>query len=218
MTRRTDTGGRLLIGLTGNIATGKSTVAEMLARLGALTIDADKVAHRVMQPGTRVHSEILDVFGSQILTDGGHIDRRRLGELVFTDEEALKQLEAIVHPATLEAIEDLISSASEDVVVIEAIKLVESGLAERCDNVWVTTCRPEQQIERIMDARGLTRAQARQRVEAQVSQDTHVARADVVVDNSGSISETWEQVLEAWRSLVGPVADPTPPPLGNECS
>jgi dephospho-CoA kinase len=198
----------LLIGLTGNIATGKSTVARMLVDLGAVAIDADKVAHRVMRPGTRVHAEIVETFGPQILTPDGDIDRKRLGRLVFADQEALAQLEAIVHPATLEAIDCRIAAASADVVVVEAIKLVESGLADKCDSVWVTTCRPEQQIARILEERDLTREEARQRVEAQRSREgpgwaTGRAQADVVIDNSGSRAATWRQVVEAWRRTVG---------------
>ena len=192
----------VVIGLTGNIATGKSTVAKMLANLGARTIDADKVAHRVMRPGTQAHKEIVEAFGSQVLTADGEINRKQLGNLVFTDEKALARLEAIVHPATLKAIDRRVAASTTDVVVIEAIKLIESGLADRCDSVWVTTCRPDQQIERIMADRGMNQAEARQRVEAQRPQEERVARADVVIDNAGPLSATWEQVLAAWQHVV----------------
>ncbi len=215
----------LLIGLTGKIATGKSTVARMLSALGAVTIDADRVAHRVMRPGTPVHAEVVEAFGPQILTPDGDIDRRRLGRLVFADQDALARLEAIVHPATLEAVDRRIAATSADVVVIEAIKLIESGLADRCHSVWVTTCRPEQQIARIVEERDLSRDEARQRVEAQrlhgstqLPGDAGWAQADVVIDNSGSRAATWQQVVAAWRRLVGD-ADPVPEyPLGNERS
>ncbi len=200
---REGNGGPLLIGLTGNIATGKSTVARMLAQLGAETIDADKVAHEVMRSGSEAHHEIVDAFGRQILTAEGTIDRKRLGHLVFSDEDALARLEGIVHPATLAEIERRIAATSAEVIVIEAIKLFESGLAQRCDSVWVTVCRPEQQIERIVEGRDLSRAEARQRVEAQRPQEERAARADVVIDNSGSLSATRGQVLVAWRQVVG---------------
>jgi len=204
----------LLIGLTGKIATGKSTVAKMLADLGAMTIDADRVAHRVMRFGARVRAKIVEAFGPQVLTPDGEIDRERLGRLVFADETALSRLEAIVHPPTLEAIDRRISAASADVVVIEAIKLIESGLADKCRSVWVTTCRPEQQVARIVAERDRTPAEARQRVEAQGPQEELVAHADVVIDNSGSRSATWRQVVAAWRRVVG--TDPaTGPSLGN---
>lgn len=198
----------LLIGLTGNIATGKSTVAGMLADLGAMTIDADKVAHHVMRPGTPAYAEIVETFGpgspggTQILTPDGDIDRKQLGRLVFADQEALARLEAIVHPATLKAIDERIAVTSADVVVIEAIKLIESGLADRCDSVWVTTCRKEQQIARIVEDRDLSRDEARQQVEAQRPPEERIARADVVIDNSGSRHATWQQVVAAWRRVV----------------
>ena len=195
-------GDPVLIGLTGNIATGKSTVARMLVDLGAEDIDADKVAHGVMRPGEPAHSAIVDAFGAEVLSADGTIDRKRLGQLVFSDPEALEHLEAIVHPTTVRAIEDRIAGSPADVIVIEAIKLFESGLAQRCDIVWVTTCRRDQQIQRLMEGRGLTRAEARQRVDAQRPQEERAALADVVIDNSGSLAETRQQVAEAWNRTV----------------
>lgn len=192
----------LLIGLTGNIGTGKSTVARMLAKQGAHTIDADKVAHEVMRPGTPVHRQIVEAFGPDILTPGGEIDRKRLGAQVFADAAALKELEALVHPATLQAIQRRVRATSADVVVIEAIKLVEVGLADVCDSVWVTTCRSEQQVHRIMVGRGLSRAEAEQRVRAQPPQEDKIARADVVIDTSGTLSQTREQARSAWEQLI----------------
>jgi dephospho-CoA kinase len=192
-----------LIGITGNIGTGKSTVADMLADLGAETIDADKVAHRVMRRGTEAHDRIVEAFGGQILMPDGEIDRRKLGEIVFNDRQALARLEAIVHPATLEGIDRRVASAPTDVVAVEAIKLIESGLADRCDSVWVVTCRREQQIERLIRHRDLSREEARQRVEAQPPPEEKVARADVVIDNSGSLSATREQIEAAWDEVMG---------------
>jgi dephospho-CoA kinase len=199
--------GPTIVGLTGNIGTGKSTVAAMLASLGAYVIDADKVAHEVMRPGTRVHAQIVDVFGPRVVTAGGEIDRQRLGAIVFSDPTSLKRLEAIVHPATLEAIERRIAATCADVVVIEAIKLIESSLAEKCDSVWVTRCRQEQQIERIMRARDLSQAAAKKRIEAQPPQEEKVACADVVIDNAGSLSATREQVEAAWEETIENTSD-----------
>jgi dephospho-CoA kinase len=191
-----------IIGLTGNIGTGKSTVAAMLAGLGADVIDADKVAHQVMRFGTSVYDQIVDAFGPGILAADGEIDRGQLGAVVFSNPGELARLEAIVHPATIRAIERRIACTDAAVVVIEAIKLIESGLVEKCDTIWVTTCRPDQQIRRIMDARHLSRAEARQRVEAQPPQKEKVARADVVIDNAGSLSTTREQVEAAWKCTI----------------
>jgi dephospho-CoA kinase len=191
-----------LIGLTGNIATGKSTVAGMLVALGADAIDADEVAHAMMRTGTPVHARIVEAFGSEMLAADGEIDRRRLGARVFADREALAQLEAIVHPATLEAVDRRVAASSATVVVVEAIKLIESGMAGGCDSVWVTTCRPKQQIERLMRSRGLSRAEAALRVRAQAPQEEKLARADVAIDTSGTLDRTREQVRAAWTHLV----------------
>ena len=188
-----------LIGLTGNIGTGKSTVARMLAELGAETIDADRVAHQVMQAGGLAHATIVETFGPDVLAPDGEIDRARLGSRVFADPGALARLEAIVHPATLEAITGRIAAASSAVVVVEAIKLIEAGMAQGCDSVWVTTCRPEQQIRRIVSARGLSRAEAEQRVQAQPPQEEKIRHANVVIDTSGTLSWTRVQVQAAWE-------------------
>ena len=204
-----------LVGITGNIGTGKSTVAEMLADLGAETIDADKVAHRVMRHGTDAYERIVEAFGAAIVTPHGEIDRKALGEIVFSDPRALARLEAIVHPATLEAIDRRVTAASAPVVVVEAIKLIESGLAERCDSVWVVTCRREQQIERLVRHRDLSREEARQRVDAQPPQEEKVEQADVVIDNSGSLSMTRKQVEAAWVEVTGGDARATPAAAWN---
>jgi len=195
-------GGALLIGLTGNIATGKSTVAEMLADLGAESIDADKVAHRVMHPGGPAYAAIVATFGQEVVSPEGTIDRKRLGGLVFSDPQAMERLEAIVHPATLRAIEERIAERSAEVIVIEAIKLFEAGLADRCDSVWVTVCRRDQQIHRLVEGRDLSRAEARQRVDAQRPQEERAALADIVIDNSGSLVETRRQVVDGWNRVV----------------
>jgi dephospho-CoA kinase len=203
VTSRRSPPSRHLIGLTGNIGTGKSTVAAMLAELGAEVIDADRVAHEVMQAGTPAHGRIVEAFGPEVLDPDGEIDRARLGAIVFADPAALVRLEAIVHPATLEAIDCRVAATSAGVVVVEAIKLIESGMAERCDSVWVTTCRPEQQVHRIMGGRGLDRAQAEQRVRAQPPQEEKIVRADVVIDTTGSLARTRAQVRVAWEHLMG---------------
>jgi dephospho-CoA kinase len=193
-----------LIGLTGNIGTGKSTVAQMLADLGAEAIDADQVTREVMRAGTPVHAAIVEAFGPRVLAAGGEIDRRRLGDIVFADPAALARLEAIVHPATLAAIDRRVAASTADVaIVVEAIKLIEAGMADGCDSVWVTTCRPEQQVARIMGARDLSRVEARRRVQAQPPQVEKIARADVVIDTSGTLAQTRVQVREAWEHLFG---------------
>jgi len=193
----------LTVGLTGNIATGKSTVARMLADLGAEAIDADQVTREVMRAGTPVHAAIVGTFGPEALAPDGEIDRQRLGEIVFADPAALARLEAIVHPATIEAVARRVAASDARVVVIEAIKLIEAGMADSYDSLWVTACLPEQQVERIVAARGMTRAEAEQRVRAQPPQEKKIARADVVIDTSGTLAQTRQQVQEAWERLTG---------------
>ena len=190
-----------IIGLTGNIGTGKSTVAGMMAELGAEVIDADKVAHEVMRAGTPAHAAVVEAFGPGVLAPDGEIDRKQLGALVFADPAALARLEAIAHPATIEEIRRRVGDTSAAVVVVEAIKLIEAGMADAYDSVWVTTCRREQQIRRIVDQRGQSRAEAEQRARAQPPQKDKIARADVVIDNSRSLAQTRAQVQAAWERL-----------------
>jgi dephospho-CoA kinase len=190
-----------VIGLTGNIATGKSVVARMLADWGAEAIDADRVAHAVMRPGTPAHAAIVERFGAQVLRDDGTIDRARLGNRVFSDSRALADLEEIVHPAVIRRVQRCIEETPAAVVVVEAIKLIESGMAETCDAVWVTICPPEERVRRLVEERGTSRADARQRVAAQPPQSEKVARADVVIDTDGDLASTRAQVEAAWSEL-----------------
>lgn len=127
------------IGLTGNIATGKSEVGRMLAGFGACVIDADRVAHEVMEPGGPAYGPVVEAFGAGILADDGRIDRARLGAIVFRDPAALASLEAAVHPAAIAEIDRRIAAAAEPAVVIEAIKLIEAGMHRNYDALWVVT-------------------------------------------------------------------------------
>jgi len=192
---------KYLIGLTGNIATGKSVVLEMLQRLGAKAIDADALAHEVMEKGTPVWQAVIQEFGEDILGPDGSIDRKKLGDIVFADEAALRRLEAIVHPAVTARIQELIENSEQPVVVIEAIKLIEAGMHRACDALWVVTCRKEQQLARLMKQRGLSEEEALQRIEAQPPQEAKLALADVVIDNSGSLKNTWRQVKGGWDKI-----------------
>ncbi|MCL4459830.1 MAG: dephospho-CoA kinase [Chloroflexi bacterium] len=187
-----------VIGLTGNIACGKSTVARMLVRLGAEVIDADVIAHEVMAPGTDVWRAVVAQFGQGILRPDGTIDRSILGSMVFADPAALKRLEEIVHPAVIQIIESRIAASKATAVVIEAIKMIESGLYKRCDSLWVVTCHPEQQLSRLMAQKGLTTEESWLRIKAQSPPEEKVRLADIVIDNSGTKERTWHQVWRAW--------------------
>src|SRR5687768_5882281 len=190
---------KLLLGLTGNIACGKSTVLRELAKLGAYTIDAAERVHSVLARDGHADEHVVRAVGARILGDDGEIDRRVLGRIVFSDAEELRRLEAITHPIVRKVLESEIEGASTRVVVLDAIKLIESGWADRCDQVWVVTCPPEQQLERLMRTRGYTKEEAEMRINAQPPQSDKVARADVVIDNSGTIEETRRQVREQWQ-------------------
>ena len=190
-----------LIGLTGNIATGKSLVAHMLAELGARVIDADRVAHAVMLPGGPAYGAVVEAFGTDILSEAnadGTIDRAKLGAIVFRDPAALRRLEQVVHPATVSAVNRLIAAAAEQVVVVEAIKLIEAGMHRRYEALWVVTAPREIQIARLMAIRGLSEAEAALRVDAQPPQAEKTALADLVIVNDGSVADLRLKVEAAW--------------------
>ncbi len=142
------------IGLTGNIATGKTTVGRMLQALGAELIDADRVTHTVMAPGGQAYGPVVAAFGAGILDEDGVINRAALGRLVFTDPAALARLEALVHPVVIAAVERQVAASEASVVVVEAIKLLESGMADAYEAIWVTTCSEDTQLRRLMQGRG----------------------------------------------------------------
>ena len=191
-----------VIGLTGNIATGKSTVLEYLAGKGAYVIDADKVAHKTMMPDGAAYEKIVDEFGAGILTDDGSVDRKALGAIVFEDPIALARLEAIVHPATFELARWEMSQSQADIIILEAIKLLESGrIITLCDEIWVVTSRPTTQMKRLTDVRGMDEAEARNRMGAQSSQAEKVAKADHVIDNDGTLDELNTQLDRLWDSV-----------------
>lgn len=190
-----------LIGLTGNIACGKSTVLARLAELGAEVIDADGVVHALMEPGEPVWAAIRDHFGPGVIAADGRIDRRALGAIVFADPAELQRLEAMTHPAVRVRVMAHVAEAARRGVralAIDAVKLFEGGLAEDCDQIWVVICDPAQQLARLMARNGFGETEARQRLAAQPDQAERVARADVVIDNSGAREATWAQVDAAW--------------------
>jgi dephospho-CoA kinase len=194
--------GKFVIGLTGNIATGKSVVRRMLEHLGAYTIDADALTHRSYAKGAPGYQQVIDKFGKWLLNRDGEIDRQKLGNLVFGDGEAMRQLEEIVHPLVRQATEMLIRRSTQPVVVIEAIKLLEGELRTMCDSVWVTNAPEVIQVERLMRKRGFTREQAQDRIHAQSPQSAKVNMANMVITNTGSYDDLWKQVNETWKEVV----------------
>lgn len=188
---------KYVIGLTGNIATGKSLVRRMLEHLGAYTIDADGLAHQAMAPGAPAYKPVVLTFGQWILDAERRIDRGRLGAVVFAHPDALRRLEALTHPIVIRAIDTLISRARQKVVVVEAIKLLETPLAERLDAIWVVDADEKTQVERLAK-RGLDREAALKRIRLQNPQAEKLARADVIIYNQGTPDDTWAQVRAAW--------------------
>jgi len=194
--------GKKIIGLTGNIATGKSVVRRMAEHLGAYTIDADSLSHRVISKGAPGYQSVLDRFGTWLLDKDGQIDRVKLGRLVFADGQALAQLEDIIHPYVLQAVDILIKRATQPVVVIEAIKLLETDLRSKCDTIWVTDAPQAVQIDRLVRKRGLTQDEAIQRIHSQSGQKEKLAAAKVIINNNGSYDDLWKQVNDAWKHIA----------------
>jgi dephospho-CoA kinase len=199
-----------LIGLTGNIGCGKSTVVKMLETRGARVIDADAVTRQVMDVGQPAYRQVVETFGNDIVQAAhGPINRPALGRIVFGDSGKLRQLEAIVHPATRQFIlnwlheQNTMAAATyrRQPAVIDAIRLIEAGYPAICDTVWVVTCEEHEQLRRLVQERGMTEQDARQRISAQPPQREKVAVADHVIDNSGTREETEQQVDAAWQTV-----------------
>jgi dephospho-CoA kinase len=193
--------GKYVIGLTGNIATGKSVVRKMLEHLGAYGIDADALGHRAIAKDAPGYREVIATFGKWVLGPDGQVDRARLARVVFSEAEALTQLESIVHPLVRQAVDLLIRRSSQRVIVVEAIKLLEGPLRQACDTVWVTYAQKSAQIARLTQKRGMSSVTAHQRVSAQPPQIEKVKLANTVIHNEGSFEDTWRQVTKAWKEL-----------------
>jgi dephospho-CoA kinase len=194
-----------LLGLTGNIACGKSTVGRVLADgYGADYVDADRLVHALYAAGTPETAAIAARFGADLLQPDGTIDRRRLGDIVMSDPGALRELEQILDPGVARAISARLGNTSARVVVLDAIRLIESGLADRCDTVWVVVCDPDLQRRRLQAARGLSAEQAALRVAAQRPVAEKLRRADAAITNNGSLDDLTREIESAWQATVRP--------------
>ena len=192
----------IIIGLTGNIATGKSVVGHMLANSGGLEIDADVVANRLIYPRGAAYHKAVEAFGGEILDDRGLISRRKLAEIVFSNQEQLEKLETLLHPAVTTAIQERIGMTSQAFVVIEAVKLLESDLVNICDSVWVSHASQSHQMERLLHSRKMTETEAEARIAAQSSQSEKLQRADVVINTEGPFNLTWQQVQNGLNDTI----------------
>lgn len=190
-----------IIGLTGPIGSGKSLVRKMLEHLGALTIDADDLAHEVYAPGNPGYKAVAERFGGQVLDEQGHIDRQSLGKLVFENHQALLDLEAIVHPLVGESLNNLLKISPLSIVAVEAIKLMESDLKNLCDQIWVVDAPNAMLIERLQTSRDMSAESIRSRLEKQADfsslQGDHLS----TILNEGSVISLWNKVLTRWEDL-----------------
>lgn len=192
------------VGLTGGIASGKSTVSAILAELGAIVIDGDLLAREVVQRGTPGYERVVEAFGEGVLTAEGDLDRPALGAIVFADEARRRELEAIVHPLVFERIVELEQSAADDDLVVHDIPLLaESGRASTFDAVVVVDVPTELQVERMVALRGMTQEEAEARIAAQATREQRLAVATHVIENAGSLDELRARVLEVHADLLG---------------
>jgi dephospho-CoA kinase len=187
----------LRLGLTGGIASGKSAVAAMLREMGFAVLDADSLAQRLIEPGRPAYTEVLQEFGQAVLAPDGRVDRAKLSAIVFADRARLDRLNAIVHPRVAEVVfrqfEEWQRGGTRDAAFVEAALLIESGIHKKLDGLVVAWCAPEQQLERLL-ARGLSEAEARCRIAAQLPVKEKLRLATEKIDCSGSLEETRRQV------------------------
>jgi len=198
-----------VIGLTGGIGSGKSTVCDMLRAKGAAVVHADLVGHEVYRPGSAVWDEVVAAFGRQVLAADGQIDRRKLGSIIFADPEARRRLNAITHPPMrrlmIERLDDL-RRQGERVAVLEAALLFEAGWVDLTDEVWLTLLRPAVAAGRLMERSGLSQQEAEARIASQLSNEERLEHADVVIDTDCSLAEVTRRVDELWEGLMARLA------------
>lgn len=191
------------VGLTGGVASGKSTVAAILAELGAVVIDADLLAREVVAPGTEGLRRVVEEFGPEVLAADGCLDRPALGSIVFVDEAARRRLEAIVHPLVRRRGAELEAAAPEGAVVVHDIPLLaETGQADKFDAVIVVDTPVETQVERMVSQRGWTREEAESRLAAQATREQRRAVATYVIDNTGTLEDLRDRVTEVFDELA----------------
>ena len=197
--------GSLLIGLTGGIASGKSTVLQHLRQAGYSVIDADKLGHKVLEQGNPGYNKVVKCFGNDILNPDGSVNRTALGRIVFVDAEKLKQLNEISHPIIAEMIqkefEESVSDSNGGIVFLEAALLIEANWYKVCGHIWVVSLDPTVALSRLKERDNLSETEAKLRVGAQIDQEESLAYADVVLQNEGTPEELFTQTQQALREL-----------------
>ena len=194
-----------IIGLTGSIGSGKSTVAEFLAELGAAVIDADKVGHEAFEPDTVLWQAVVDAFGRGVLTSDGDIDRKKLSDIVFGNPDSLVRLNQIMHPRMYDIVKAQIEEYHQlgvNVVVLEAPLLLEAGWTSLVDEVWVAVASEPTVLRRLQEKAGMSRQQSLARIHSQLSSDERMNQADVVIDTDCSLDEVRTKVKGLWQKLA----------------
>lgn len=193
-----------VIGLTGGMGSGKSTVSHILMELGARMVDGDKVGHQLYEPGGPAYDEVVAAFGPGVVGPGGQIDRGKLGSIVFDDPQGLKKLNAIMHPKIKEAIAQVLQGWRRDgaeVAVVEAAVLFEANWADLVDEIWATLSDEGTVVDRLSRAKGLSPEQTRARLRSQMPPEEKARRAQVVIRNNGSLEGLEKQVEALWQSV-----------------
>ncbi len=191
----------IILGLTGSFGSGKSTVAGIFRSYGAKVIDADKIAHGLIKPGTKTYKKIINAFGRGILKRNKAISREKLAKIVFSNKRLLKRLNAIVHPEVIRIIKQKMKTSSEKVIILDAPLLIEAGLRKMVDKLIVVRIKREKQMERICKKTGLKGPDILKRIKTQISQNVKSRFANFIIDNSATIQETEKQVKEIRRQL-----------------
>ncbi len=193
-----------IIGLTGGIGSGKSTVSQLLIELGAVVIDTDKVGHGAFQPGSSAWRQVVSAFGKQVVAPGGEIDRKKLGEIVFGNPQARLKLEQIMHPAIYEIVTAQIEEYRRQgvtIVVLEVPLLVEAGWTSFVDEVWVTTAPENTVLRRLEERTGMTAQESLARIRSQLTPEERLKNADVVIDTDCTLAELKVKIMKLWQGL-----------------
>ncbi len=193
---------KFIIGLTGNIGTGKSEVRKILQCLGALGIDADLISRQIMEPDSPGYTKVLEQFGRDFIDENARLDRAALAKVVFNQPDKLAELEAIIHPLVKEEVNRIIEETTIPVIVIEAIKLIESSISSQCDSLWVTDAPMEVRLARLTLFREMSEDDARMRIQAQPPQEEKLKAADIIIQNNATLEDLLLQVKHAWVTIV----------------
>lgn len=198
----------MIIGLTGNIGSGKSTVARCLKDLGAEVIDTDEISRAIVEPGKPALEKIVNAFGPKVLHKNGTLNRQALADIVFKDSEARQKLNSIMHPLIIQEVEEAISRYKNNrgpkapALIIEAPLLFETGMEKLVDEVWLVTVDMPGQIQRIMKRNNIDEERARSRIASQMPQAEKIKKAHRLIDNSGSLEKTRIRVKELWENVI----------------